>query len=169
MSEGASVTDRGPRSGAIVLLTTLLAMPASWGHRDHGVWTEVIWAEDRFEITHHLHRQDAQAVLSSRAPSVLLDSPEGLARVALYVEQRFTVVPQDEPAVLEMIGAEVEDDFLYVYQEWRVEAPTAPTAFRSQLLTDVLSDARTWVRFEAPGVNETRVVGSPDVLSSETP
>ncbi len=156
------------RLGAVLLLVLAVAAP-SWGHRDHGVWTEVIWAEDRFEITHHLHRQDAQAVLSSQAPSVLLDSPEGLARVALYVEQRFTVVQQDEPVVLEMIGAEVEDDFLYVYQEWRVEEPTAPKAFRSQLLTDVLSDARTWVRFEAPGVNETRVVGNPDVLSSEMP
>ena len=169
MSDGTSVTGPGSRRGMMFVLMGLLVATASWGHRDHGVWTEGIWSEDRFELAHHVHLQDAQSVLRGLAPSVLLDSPEGLARVALYVEQRFAVVAGDEPVALELIGAEVEDDFLYVYQEWPVQEPAGLPGFRSQLLTDVLPDARTWVRFQAPGINETLVVGSPGALNPGTP
>ena len=143
----------------------LLLQVTAWGHRDHGVWTEMIWSGDRFEITHHIHREDAQAVLLGMDTLAVLDSTEGLARLALYVEERFVLRHQQAPVALEMVGAEVEGDFLYVYQEWLTADPGALPEFQSQMLADVVSDARTWIHVDAPGFNETLVVGNPDVMA----
>lgn len=133
-------------------LLGLLLTGSAVAHRGHGVWTELVWASDRFEITHHLHLQDAQSVLVQVDPGSDLGSPRSFAQLAFYVEQRFAVHTKGEVVTLETIGAEIEGDFLYVYQEWQTTEPVLP-GFRSQLLTDVLPDAVTWVHVEAPGIN----------------
>ena len=69
-----------------------------------------------------------------------------------------------EVITLETLGAEIEGDFLYVYQEWQTIEPVLPE-FRSQLLTDVLPDAITWVHIEAPGINTRFQVPAQDSTS----
>jgi len=142
----------------------LLIAGSAGAHRGHGVWIELVWASDRFEITHHLHLQDAQSVLERVDPGSDLGSPRSLAQLALYVEQHFAVHTDGGVILLETLGAEIEGDFLYVYQEWQTTEPVLPE-FRSQLLTDVLPDAVTWVQIQAPGINTRFQVPAQDSTS----
>ena len=79
----------------------LLIAGSAGAHRGHGVWIELVWASDRFEITHHLHLQDAQSVLERVDPGSDLGSPRSLAQLALYVEQHFAVHTEGEVITLE--------------------------------------------------------------------
>jgi hypothetical protein len=149
---------------AVVLL--LLSGQAADAHREHGVWTELVWSEDRFEITHHMHLQDAQQVLKKLGSDINLDSPEGLARLALYVEERFLLFERGKVARLDLIGAETEGDFLYVFQEWHGSQGVEIPQIKSTLLKDLHPDAVTWIRIEAPELNQTWSVGGNDSSSN---
>ena len=106
-----------------------------------------------------MHLQDAHAILAALKVDSSLDSPEGLAHLALYVEDRFLLSEDGKPVRLDLIGAEAEGDFLYVFQEWHRSRPTALPDVKSTLLTDVHPNAVTWIRVEAPGLNQTWAVG----------
>ena len=138
-----------------VAILMLLSIQVSEAHRDHGVWTELVWSEDRFEITHHMHLQDAQRVLERLGVDVSLDSPEGLAQLALYVDDHFSLSEGGESAHLDLIGAETEGDFLYVFQEWHGSKGTEIPEIASTLLKDIHPNAVTWIRIEAPELNQT--------------
>jgi len=148
--------------GCALAALLLLWAQAGKAHREHGVWTELIWSEDRFEITHHMHLQDAHSVLAGLDADTGLDSPEGLARLALYVEDRFWLVYGGETVSLDLLGAEAEGDFLYVFQEWPIAKPIEMPQIKSTLLEDIHPDAKTWVRIAAPGLNRAWAVGDPD-------
>ena len=141
--------------GGVAVVLLLLSGQAADAHREHGVWTELVWSEDRFEITHHMHLQDAQRVLERLGVDVRLDSPEGLAQLALYVEDRFSLSERGESAHLELIGAETEGDFLYVFQEWHASEGAEIPQIDSTLLKEIHPDAVTWIRIEAPELNQT--------------
>ena len=149
-----------------VAILMLLSIQVSEAHRDHGVWTELVWSEDRFEITHHMHLQDAQRVLERLSVDVSLDSPEGLAQLALYVEGRFSLSERGESARLVLIGAETEGDFLYVFQEWHGSRGAEIPQIASTLLKDIHPNAVTWVRIEAPELNQTWSVDGDNSNSS---
>ena len=154
------------RVGWAVAVLMLLSVQVTEAHRDHGVWTELVWSEDRFEITHHMHLQDAQRVLERLGVDVRLDSPEGLAQLALYVEDRFSLSERGESAHLELIGAETEGDFLYVFQEWHASAGAEIPQIDSTLLKEIHPDAVTWIRIEAPELNRTWSVDGHNSSSS---
>lgn len=76
--------------------------------------------------------------------SLTLDSLVGRAKLALYVEQRFTVAALSEdgvgaPLVLELIGAELNGQFVLVYQEFSGEMP-AKIAVRDDILRDIFPE-----------------------------
>ncbi len=154
------------RVGWAVAVLMLLSVQVTEAHRDHGVWTELVWSEDRFEITHHMHLQDAQRVLERLGVDVRLDSPEGLAQLALYVEDRFSLSERGESAHLELIGAETEGDFLYVFQEWHGSEGSEIPQIDSTLLKEIHPDAVTWIRIEAPELNRTWSVDGHNSSSS---
>ena len=154
------------RVGWAVAVLMLLSVQVTEAHRDHGVWTELVWSEDRFEITHHMHLQDAQRVLERLGVDVRLDSPEGLAQLALYVEDRFSLSERGESAHLELIGAETEGDFLYVFQEWHGSEGAEIPQIDSTLLKEIHPDAVTWIRIEAPELNQTWSVDGHNSSSS---
>ena len=152
--------------GGVAVALLLLSGQAADAHREHGVWTELVWSEDRFEITHHMHLQDAQQVLKTLGFDINLDSPEGLARLALYDEERFLLFERGKVARLDLIGAETEGDFLYVFQEWHGSQTIEIPQIKSTLLEDVHPDAVTWIRIEAPELNQTWSVGGIDSSSN---
>jgi len=93
------------------------------------------------EIVHQLHAHDAEQVLEdnlSQDVRVSIDSVEGQARLALYVEERFELAEQNgEPlSDIKLLGAELEGDTLYAYQEY---AKALPQTFR--IRNDILRDA----------------------------
>ena len=91
------------------------------------------------EIVHQLHAHDAEQVLEDlpNAEKTTIDSLEGKARLALYVEERFALADQSGNPLtgVKLLGAELEGDTLYAYQEY---AKALPQTFR--IRNDILRD-----------------------------
>ena len=119
-----------PRSTTTVLLMVL----AVWtlqnvsAHRQPIVWSEVVLSEDQSEaqITHRLHRHDAIAWLrdaGERQPD--LTKIKQRAEIALHAANTTRFWRKDKsPAAVAVIGAEVQDNFLFVYLQ--VEETQSP-------------------------------------------
>lgn len=103
-------------------------------------------ATGNVEIIHRLHNHDAElgimAVLKDR--SLTMDQLVGRAQLALYVEDRFTIAATsgDEigaPLHLELLGAELDGEYVLVYQEFSGDFP-ATVAVRNDILRDVFPE-----------------------------
>ncbi len=104
------------------LYMALLCLPLlASAHRQHLSWTEVKLSDDRksAEITHRLHQHDSTALLKSMGFSNPdLDSLEHLAVLAVYAARNTQFILQNRTlAETDIIGAETEGDFVFVYQE----------------------------------------------------
>jgi len=98
------------------------------------------------EVIHRLHNHDAeQGVIAVHGDrSLTLDKLEGRARLALYVEERFIVAGVTDdgigaPLALELVGAELDGDYILVYQEYNGELPTR-IAVQNGILRDVFPE-----------------------------
>ena len=96
------------------------------------------------EIIHRLHNHDAElgvtTVLNDR--SITLDTLVGRAQLALYVEERFLIAEFADgvvgaPLKLDLVGAELDGEFVLVYQELEGDLPDI-IAVRNDILRDVL-------------------------------
>lgn len=147
----------------LVLLTALtlaLAAQPLLAHRGHAVWTDIHWAEDRFEIVHRMHLADAITVSRFMGSEHPIEDLRSLARVALYAEQRFRIADSGDGAAavsLQTLGAEIEDDFILIYQEWIAPLPERFPAIDNQMLLDVEPDAQALIKIKAPGLSEERM------------
>jgi hypothetical protein len=141
---------------ALLLTSTLVANPAL-AHRGHAVWTDIVWAQDHFEIVHRMHLSDAITVSRYMGGALPIDDMRSLALVALYIEERFVLRDSAGPVSLETIGAETEDDFIFVYQEWAPDSlPVEFPRIDNQVLLDVEPESQAFVKIKAPGLNEER-------------
>ena len=152
-----------PRSLTPLLLVTLLVSPASWAHREHGFWTQVGWVGAHFEISHQLHLADAIVLLQALNPNEHIDSPRGQALLAIHVEENFSMNLPDATGSIATIGAEIDDDFIFIYQEWHGTKPTAWPTFSHTAIFAAYPDAKTRVRYQIDGINEVLrlPIGSP--------
>lgn len=139
-------------AGAMGLLLTFSAA----AHRGHAVWTDIDWADDGFEIVHRMHLADAIAVQRHMGGTLPIENLRSLALVALYVEQRFRVLGEEGAIGLATIGAEIEDDFIFVYQEWQTELPQQFPEIDNQVLLDIEPGAQGFIKIKAPGLDEER-------------
>lgn len=148
------------RARACLLLALMLASGAGLAHRGHAVWTDITWAGDRFEIVHRMHLADAITANRFMGGREAIEEPRSLARVALYVEERFRLQAGngagDAVAGPETIGAEIEDDFIFVYQEWITELPERFPEVDNTLLLDIEPGSQAFMHIEGPGIAEER-------------
>lgn len=113
------------------------------------------------EIIHRLHNHDAELGVMAiyRDRGLTLDSLVGRAKLALYVEERFIVAELSgdgvgAPLNLELIGAELDGQFILVYQEFRGELP-AKIAVRDDILRDIFPEQ----------VNHVNIAGGSQIRS----
>ena len=139
----------------LVAAVALLAAIAE-GHRGHAVWTDIAWAGEGFEIVHRMHLADAIAVNRAMGGTLAIEEMASLARVALYVEERFDVLVDGKPVDLTTIGAEIEDDFMLVYQEWPTTLPARFPATDNRILLDIEPGSQAFLRIQGPGLTEER-------------
>lgn len=125
-------------AGAGLLAGTL---PAA-AHRAKSALTLVTWnkAAGLLAVDHSLHAHDAEIALAQvgegGAPD--LSRLEDQARLALYVEPRFTLtIPGGPPLPLKLLGAEPEGDNIHVYQEVPLMAAPARLLVRNMILRDI--------------------------------
>jgi hypothetical protein len=98
------------------------------------------------EIVHRLHSHDAELGMAALTGNRLLtlDDLEIRARLALYVEEQFGIARVVDGAIgprlpLELVGAELEGDFVLVYQEYYGEL-SGDIAVRDGILRDVFPE-----------------------------
>lgn len=95
---------------------------------------------DITEIVHRLHVHDAEVALAELLGETTfsLQSIEGQARLALYVEERFGIVDAatGEVVGLTLVGAKLEGENVLVFQETSAALPR-----RLSIRHDVLRDA----------------------------
>ncbi|MFT7289112.1 MAG: hypothetical protein ACI87W_003239 [Halieaceae bacterium] len=103
-----------------------------------------------------MHLADAITVKRFVGGSLPIEDMHSLALVALYVEERFSIIAPGAQAAVQTIGAEIEDDFLFVYQEWETTLPGVFPAVENRLRLDVEPQAQAFIKILGPGLNEER-------------
>lgn len=132
------------RRMAIAVGGALALAPAAFAHRAMTVLSIVEWSEadKAVQVTHRLHAHDAELGLAATSPK-----PDGAtwdmtqvksqAMAAIYVEQRFKLATGGKAIPLQIVGAEIDGDFVVVYQEARMPAPLAEVSVEDSILRDV--------------------------------
>ena len=102
-------------------LVGLVVASTALAHREPESLTTIKWngASGRTEIVHRLHAHDAELGVgrSLNLPSLSANSLEGRAQIALYVDAHFLIRSNGNPVRLELVGAELSGDHVFVYQE----------------------------------------------------
>jgi hypothetical protein len=128
--------------GAMLVLT-----PAAFAHRfPMTVTTVEKTADGTLNITHRMHAHDAVRVLAldPEVKQPELESLRNRAKVALYVSENFLLSDNKlddgsyQPMEKTVLGAEVEGDYLFVYEE--ATPATGKTLFFKSTILQVLGD-----------------------------
>ncbi len=133
---------------ACIFTAGLLALSPASAHRKPVVMTTIEKIEgDKLGITHRFHAHDAVSILALDPQNTQpeLDSLRSRAKVALYVSEHFLMATRQAegplaPVELKLIGAELEGEFLFVYQETELPASMDNMYARSDLLSEIGND-----------------------------
>ena len=102
------------------MLTALTV--SAFAHREPGILTTIEWNNsiERTEIIHRIHTHDAElgVAMVDNLPLLSVGNTEGMARIALYVENHFSILSEESSLDIELVGAELIGDYIFVYQEW---------------------------------------------------
>jgi len=135
-------------AGQILCAATLCVAAFAYADRQPGSLStiKVGASSGNIEIIHRLHSHDAELGIMTvmNDLSLSIDHLEGQAQLALYVETRFAVAAVDgdvigAPLALDLIGAEVDGDYVLVYQEFAGALPPN-VAVRNDILRDVFPE-----------------------------
>ncbi|MGF1543480.1 MAG: DUF6702 family protein [Parvularculaceae bacterium] len=146
----------------LVLLAIATAPLAARAHDANFALTSVEWNRraSAVEVIHRLHAHhaldSATAELGRGAEGFA--SAESLAALGLYIAQRFALADASgAPIALEFIGAEIEGDYIVVYQEAQLPAPPTALRVRSDILADLSPDQVNHVNVSIDGEKRTLV------------
>ncbi|MCG8442737.1 MAG: hypothetical protein MI723_13125, partial [Caulobacterales bacterium] len=126
------------------VLAGLAGLAAAGGparaHRLHMGLTTIDWRAEagRLEVVHRFYAHDMAAALGAAAPDGDLAELRARAHAALYVAEQFRLADGETPLTLDLIGAELEGEYLFVYQEIALLAPPAQLGARAGALLDAL-------------------------------
>jgi hypothetical protein len=142
---------------AVVLLACIAS--AAQAHLQHTSWTSITWNQrtGNLEITHRLHAQHAQSYLVDHVGAAAsIEDLRGRAQIALYVSERFHIVATPESsAQVDLLGAELDDRYLLVYQELSLSGPPTGLDVRADMFTDQFSDQVNRVNIDINGTRQT--------------
>lgn len=169
MSDGAAAAPwRGVRRrarallalGALTASLLGLGLDPAWAHRLAFSLSSVEWnAEDQsLEVIHRFHTHHAiDAVARAfETGAAAFDTLESQARLGVYVADRFALRAADgAPIPLEMVGVEVNGDFVFVFQEAPMAAEPATLTARSTILHEMFTDQRNQVNITLGGAAHT--------------
>ena len=128
----------------LAALPLVAAVRPALAHRQRGVVTAIAWRDGELELTHRLHAHDALALVPADDAALVpadadIGSVAGLAHVALHVESNFALRADDIELSLDIVGAELVANDVYVYQAVRLPEPPRALAVRNRLLGDVVA------------------------------
>lgn len=134
---------------ALLPLVVALFSASASAHQLKFTETELRWRpnQQRLEVTHTVHLDDAMALLAQIGePAGDLDIAAE-ARLLHYVGQHFAVGHHGEPVELTAVGAQIEGDYLWIYQERAMPVLLQGLEVRCDLLWDLFADAQNQVNF----------------------
>jgi hypothetical protein len=131
---------------ALLIASANIYSPLTAAHRQHISWTGVEWNQEtrNLEVVHRIHEHDAQLLLTRQ-----LNKPADLTRLqdralfAIYVEDHFKLPITDNTAsteVLKLLGAELEDSYILVFQELKLDKPPTSMTLHASLLMELFPD-----------------------------
>ena len=145
------------RSGVIALLC-LCAIPGANSHRQPISWGDVELSSDQHkaQITHRLHYHDAIAWLRHQGElNPNLDDLRQRALISLYAADNTRLWQQDEkPVPVRVIGAESEDNYVFIYLE-SAEASLPITHLQTSLLLTLDSAQRNRITVTRKAVRDS--------------
>ena len=149
---------------SILLLVGILFPPNLYAHRIPLVMTTIEKMDDgKIGITHRFHAHDAISILAKAkdVKSPNLEDVKNRAKFALYTRDNFLMASKEaktgeiSPTVLKIIGAEVEGEYIFIYQELD-SASLPPNAYlRSTLLSEMGNDWLSHVNVNTNGEIES--------------
>jgi hypothetical protein len=143
----------------IALAFAIVAACTAHAHRLKNAFTTVLFNDrsGRLEVMHQFYLHDAEQVATEivgvgRAAN-LFDNAEDRQRFAIYVHQRFAIYDAaGEPLPLTLRGAEIDGDFLWVYQAMRLpQPPLEQFTVEHRALRDLWPDQVNSVNVEGRG------------------
>ena len=145
------------RSGVIALLC-LCAIPGANSHRQPISWGDVELSSDQHQaqITHRLHYHDAIAWLRHQGElQPNLDDLQQRALISLYAAYNTRLWQQDEkPVPVRVIGAESEDNYVFIYLE-SAEASLPITHLQTSLLMTLNSAQRNRINVTTEAIRKS--------------
>jgi len=157
-------------TAVLVLCTTSAAIPAD-AHRLRAAITTLLFNDHsgRIEVMHRFYLHDAEHALTELMGrgADLFDSVEDRQRFAVYVHERFALgvfdgtdtltgeaEPDDsaQPLTLRLVGAEIEDDSLWVYEAVALpDTPISGLQVSQRALQDIWPEQVNTVNIERDG------------------
>ena len=128
-----------------VLVLCLSALPNAYSHRQPISWGDVEISSDQHQaqIIHRLHYHDGIAWLRQQGElQPNLEDLQQRASIALHAADNTRLWQQDQnPVPVQVIGAETEDNYLFIYLE-SAEASLPITHLQTSLLMSLHSAQR---------------------------
>lgn len=142
---------------AVLYGTAYTFLPiCAFAHRQKQAVSTVVWNPHTttLEITHILHLHDAEQALSRIGK---LNTPDltplrARAQLAIYAQEHFTLTRRNgEKITLNIVGAEVDNGQIYIYQEASLVQIPTELSITDTLLLDVYADQTNLVNITLGG------------------
>ena len=133
--------------GLLLTLAMLCCGPSLLAHQLRYSLTDLTWLPDSgsLQVVHSIHLDDAVELLARLgAADGNLDSA-AQARAMLYVEKHFSLRLADEPLELEPVGAQIDGDYLWLYQEMLMPGYPEGLQVHCSILQDLFEDQQNQV------------------------
>lgn len=133
---------------SFVLAVCLASMaPMAHAHNIHSSMTNVQWNESdnslEFILTLHGHELEAMlSHLTGRKLSFLDQKDDPVLQNAMrsYVQERLSLVIEEEPVALDFVGHEVQGQIVTVYMETALDNAPAQFSLNNSILLDAFDD-----------------------------
>ncbi len=113
-------------------------------HQLQTTLTDIHWFPDRgmLEVTHSIHLDDVMVLLADLGDPAGRFDLETEAKLLLYVEDHFRLSTKGQVVTLEALGAQIDGDYLWIYQETAMPDPPEGLSVNMSVLQAYYPDER---------------------------
>lgn len=141
------------------LLAIVFMASSAFAHPTKEAETEIRYNMNsgKVEIVHRFHINDAeQAVQLNYGTGLdLVNDAKAQASFGAYIEDRFSLLKDGKVVPLTLVGGELDDGSVWIYQETDALDATASYSMENTALMDTFSDQRNTVYIRLNGQTQT--------------
>ena len=131
--------------------------PAGFAHTLQQTTTEITWHPDThwLEVVHSVHLDDALQLMADLGDPNGNLNVEMQAKLLLYLETAFNAKQGKNPLMFEPVGAQIEGDYLWLYQQAQVLTYPMELAIEIKLLHGYYPVVHHQINFSVGGQVQT--------------